>query len=179
MICEPPCYLVLSARYVWIETHFPTQGKKMQYWHWNYKATPNKILSPGVCTPLPYILLRTKIYNFTWIVFQQSHGISNFYLHGPNKQTEAASVAFLEVSHVISRSGQTKYLLDWIPHVASAETQDVWTRFDEQLTYMPFTECNSGTIQNLPFAVNTMTELKKETTTSDNTSTLVSRNILC
>jgi len=38
---------------------------------------------------------------------------------------------------------------------------------------MSFTECNSGTIQNLPFAVNIMTKLKKVTSTSDNTGALV------
>jgi len=41
------------------------------------------------------------------------------------------------------------------------------------------TECKSGTIQNLPIAVNTTNELKNVTTTSDNIGTSVSWNILC
>jgi hypothetical protein len=39
-------------------------------------------------------------------------------------------------------------------------------------------ECDSGTFQKFPFAVNTMTEVKSVQTTSENTGTLVSRNIL-
>ena len=39
------------------------------------------------------------------------------------------------------------------------------------------TECSSGTIQKLPFGVNSKTELQKITTTYDNADTLVSWNM--
>jgi len=47
------------------------------------------------------------------------------------------------------------------------------------IAYISLTECNSGTIQKLPFRVNTLIELKNVTTTYDNTGTLLSWNIQC
>ena len=42
------------------------------------------------------------------------------------------------------------------------------------LINIPHTECNSGTMQKLPFAVDTMIGLKNVTIISDSTGTLVS-----
>jgi hypothetical protein len=53
-------------------------------------------------------------------------------------------------------------LIQWAPRQQSQE--------------VGLTECNSGTTQKLSFAVNTTIEPQNITTTSDNTSTLRSRN---
>ena len=171
--------MVLSARYVWTENTFSyVRNNKLQYWQLKLQAKPNRILLPGVCTLLPYILFRKKFSNFAWTVFQQSHGIRKFFI-SIGLISKLQRRVHLSWKYVTLSLVEDKQSISWFEVHTSAETQDVWTRSDEQPTYMSFTECNSGTIENLPFAVNTMTELKQLKTTSNNTGTLVSRNILC
>ena len=69
---------------------------------------------------------------------------------------------------------QFKVLGDIVPVCISYNQGVKITDKRNQLSdLMSLTECNCGTIQKLPFGVNTVIELKNVTTASDNTGALV------